>query len=134
MRVVHMCNICLFTLELGTAALPGTIIVDGVAASIYAGPSGGEAAAHRLATKYHLAERMAPRLADGVSWRHDHRRLSHLLLRFMARALAEVRCHGVAYVSAAVRSGEGVRMRKRVSTSQRASGGRPNSRRCQLEP
>ena len=68
--------------------MAGTIIVDGVAASVYIDFLGGEAAAHRSAAKYRLAARFAPRL---VRWLHD-RGLNQPLLLFMAEALPEVRC------------------------------------------
>jgi hypothetical protein len=64
----------------------GTIVVDGIAASVYIDFLGNEAAAHRSAAKYRLAARLAPRL---VRWLHD-RGLNQPLLLFMARALPEM--------------------------------------------
>ena len=73
--------------RLEMSAMSGTIIVDGVAASVYIDFLGGEATAHRSAAKYRLASRFAPRL---VRWLHD-RGLNQPLLLFMAQALPEVR-------------------------------------------
>ena len=61
-----ICHTCYCSLKLTrrpSRILPcltvGTIVVDGVAASVYAGPPGGETAAHRLAAKYRLDSQSA---------------------------------------------------------------------------
>jgi len=72
--------------DLSSCALPGTIVVDSVAASVYIDFLGTEAAAHRSAAKYRLLARLAPRL---TRWMHA-RGLNQPVLLFMASALPEV--------------------------------------------